>query len=1144
MEEEFLAKNNPCGQTLLELVSRGNVIIAELLRLKDHIPAIFKLETKQDVQKYGEILLDFGYFNSPEVVEQKIENSLTLRELSEEIREYYGDILIRFYNAYESVYKYISDLNTFIEELEEGVYIQQTMDTVFLSEDGMQLMCESVYLYGVMLFILDLYHIGPVRERLIVSYSRYNITVVMLDQVCKLMRCSGFINGTNNKRPQNYPQDLFKRIPVNEKLVSVIIGKLRTDDIYHQQKALPLPQHKTTALAQQSAILFVVLFFASNILHNQTSRMREIVDKYFPDNWIVNIYMGITINLIDIWEPFKAARTALANTLETVNIQECASMYRKDLNRLLVETDEMLMEGKLTKSFLMDNVSKIVSLARECNVTLRWLMLHRAQRVTFVETLKKCKTVRDEVISMVNHSDSKILQLLLNTAQFEVIICNMFKTVLDQRSDEWSEGKKESLIRINELSEVFSGSKHIMRVKKNDSLKKWFDGIAEQIETLSLDEPNISARKIAQLIEALEEVQVFQQMTRNLGVKQLATETCSLLRNMLAAVNIRDTLYVHMQIIGDFSYGWLVIDNYTHLIQLRIKQNPSLVHKLRAMFLKLSSAMETSLLRINQAEDKNLPSVSQYYSNQLVKYARNLLQVIPREMFQIMSEITKIQTTQIPDLPTRMEKDKIKEFAQLEERFHVSRLTNEVSVFSTGLLNMPNTLVGIVCVEPKQLLEEGIRKELFLHINKAFETGLTFSSKLKSSDLVLKLEELGMVMQGHKNSFEYIQDYMGINGVKMWQEEFKRVINSKLEDDCRLLRTKSANLDLQTISFIGRLCKHIIEITDPKVTFFSEQDTLWLDRKTKAKIIDLKFFKTLMKAIGVPGLVAVNKIICFIITKQLQNLVNFLSKEASNNKAWSDIFGNLSKSLSPCSLIIDQPAKFYPNSVNKLQKLFSAGLFDTLISVGQLQLLRKQICFTLNHTAKIHARNYTSSLSVLNDGLLFEVKQHLRDPKLFCPPSEELMKLAPLLDSVGLSDPYMQIYITTKGLPYMGLLLFLFTSSFMSKFSLDKTTGNMTCKKTGEGLTPFTIGLQTLLRQFHPQVTDHYITYACQYIKSHMFTISINSKPEIPQEALSMLQFLEDLVEYIGCGRNSIAQHIPLVIVNLFGRSIAAYTDS
>lgn len=59
---DFLAENNLCGQAVLRIVSRGNAIIAELLRLSDFIPAVFRLRDKSDQQKYGDIICDFSYF--------------------------------------------------------------------------------------------------------------------------------------------------------------------------------------------------------------------------------------------------------------------------------------------------------------------------------------------------------------------------------------------------------------------------------------------------------------------------------------------------------------------------------------------------------------------------------------------------------------------------------------------------------------------------------------------------------------------------------------------------------------------------------------------------------------------------------------------------------------------------------------------------------------------------------------------------------------------------------------------------------------------------------------------------------------------------------------------------------------------------
>ena len=48
------------------------------------------------------------------------------------------------------------------------------------------------------------------------------------------------------------------------------------------------------------------------------------------------MYMGITVNLLDAWEPYKAARTALSNTLTTSNIQELVS---RELNPLCHSQD-------------------------------------------------------------------------------------------------------------------------------------------------------------------------------------------------------------------------------------------------------------------------------------------------------------------------------------------------------------------------------------------------------------------------------------------------------------------------------------------------------------------------------------------------------------------------------------------------------------------------------------------------------------------------------------------------------------------------------------------------------------------------------------------------------------------------------------
>ena len=103
---EFLHPDNVAGRTLLTLVARGSAILSELLRLSDHIPAVFltgipgfgpqhaappasssggKPDKKSEEAlhavdyKYERILLDFKYLKQPEVFDSIIDNDVVRR---------------------------------------------------------------------------------------------------------------------------------------------------------------------------------------------------------------------------------------------------------------------------------------------------------------------------------------------------------------------------------------------------------------------------------------------------------------------------------------------------------------------------------------------------------------------------------------------------------------------------------------------------------------------------------------------------------------------------------------------------------------------------------------------------------------------------------------------------------------------------------------------------------------------------------------------------------------------------------------------------------------------------------------------------------------------------------------------------------
>ncbi|KAL6032938.1 hypothetical protein STEG23_010927 [Scotinomys teguina] len=1133
---DFLAENNLCGQAILRIVSCGNAIIAELLRLSEFIPAVFRLRDRADQQRYGDIIFDFSYFKGPEFWESKLEAKPELQDLDEEFRENNIEIVTRFYLAFQSVHKYIVDLNRYLDDLNEGVYIQQTLETVLLNEDGKQLLCEALYLYGVMLLVIDQKIEGEVRERMLVSYYRYSAARSSadsnMDDICKLLRSTGYSSQPGAKRPPNYPESYFQRVPINETFISMVIGRLRSDDIYNQVSAYPLPEHRSTALANQAAMLYVILYFEPSILHTHQAKMREIVDKYFPDNWVISIYMGITVNLADAWEPYKAAKTALNNTLDLSNVKEQASRYARVSEKVRTEVQQFLKEGYLREEVLLDNIPRLLNCLRDCNVAIRWLMLHTADSACDPNN-KRLRQIKEQILTDSRYNPKILFQLLLDTAQFEFILKEMFKQMLSEKQSKWEHYKKEGSERMTELADVFSGVKPLTRVEKNENLQAWFREISKQILSLNYDDSTAAGRKTVQLIQALEEVQEFHQLESNLQVCQFLADTRKFLHQMIRTINIKEEVLITMQIVGDLSFAWQLIDSFTSIMQESIRVNPSMVTKLRATFLKLASALDLPLLRINQANSPDLLSVSQYYSGELVSYVRKVLQIIPESMFTSLLKIIKLQTHDIIEVPTRLDKDKLRDYAQLGPRYEVAKLTHAISIFTEGILMMKTTLVGIIKVDPKQLLEDGIRKELVKRVAFALHRGLIFNPRAKPSELMPKLKELGATMDGFHRSFEYIQDYVSIYGLKIWQEEVSRIINYNVEQECNnFLRTKiqdwqsmyqSTHIPIpkfapvdESITFIGRLCREILRITDPKVTCYIDQLNTWYDMKTHQEVTSSHLFSEIQNTLGTFGLNGLDRLLCFMIVKELQNFLSMFQKIILRDRTVQDTLKTLMNAVSPLKSIVANSSKVYLSAITKTQKIWTAYL-EAIMKVGQMQILRRQIANELNSSCRFDSRHLAAALDNLNKALLADIEAHYRDPSLPYPKEDNtlLYEITAYLEAAGIHNPLNKIYITTKRLPYFPIVNFLFLIAQLPKLQYNRSLG-MVCRKPADPVDwpPLVLGLLTLLKQFHSRYTEQFLALTGQFIRSTMEQCTSQKMPEMPADAVGALLFLEDYVRY------------------------------
>ncbi|XP_043273140.1 WASH complex subunit 5 [Venturia canescens] len=1143
---DFLANNNICGQNILRLVSRGNAIIAELMRLKEYVPRVFRLDTKQYVQKYGAIILDFAYFKAEDTYEQKIENDATLREIDENLRENYADILTRFYLAFESIHKYVTDLNSYVDELEDGVYIQQNVESVMLNEEGKQLMCEAVYLYGVMLLLVDHQFEGQVRERLLVSYNRYNAqrsSATKVEHVCRLLRSTGF-SKTSQKRPTNYPENYFQRVPIKASLIDLLIGRLRSDEIYNQTLAFPHPEHRSIASANQAAMLVIILSFQAETLHSQSAMMREIVDRFFPDNWVISIYMGILVNLQQWWLPYKAARTALNNTLEISNVKKIAQNCGQKIKEQIVKTEKL----QLAVTFDEHEIESIVKLIRECNVSLHWILLHTATPTILIEDSKRSRTLRQQVIHESDCTTDDCLRLLLSTAQIEHHLKNMYKRLLTDKESKWIEKKNTCVERLMNLAEVFSGNKFLDGVESNECLKSWFKDTSGHVNSLQQEDGRI----IAQLLQALGEVQEFHQLKNNLQVSRYLTDTCDILHNMLRTGSMTEDTMIALNIVTDCCYAWNIMESFVGIMQSRIKENPPMVTKLKALFSKMASALETPLLRVNQARSADLSSVSQYYSRQLESYARRVLQIIPETVFGLLAQIVHLETNVFKEVPTKLSKDNLKDYAQLDERLQMAKLTYEVSVFTKGVLSLKSVSLGVLRVDSHRLLEDGIRRELVQKVTLTLQNGLTFDPKSKVP-LATKLSTLTMVMEGYRKSFQYIQDYININSLKIWHEEITYIINSALEEECRestwtpekswkfLLYEDKVDSVMPTETnsgtFMGRLARELMRVTDPKTTVYIEHALAWYDLKTQSEILTHKVFSMILEAIGTPGLAGLDKLISHYVTVELNGLNNYMEKGV-HDKTWTSM-------LDECRSFIQHPdyIKGTTNNPSRLYAMISGhsnkiwpSMFESVMRIGHFQLFRNKIAYELNTVCKFEAKHMEAALRTLNAAVLSELRKKPSDVLINQEETDLLRELSVRLDWTGISDPLNKAYVKPPSISDVTIVMFLFTVSYLHKLHYCKNTASLLSKKINDPVDAvvFTIGMQTVLHQFPPSVFTIYISYVCQYVLTFVTAESGKISGEWETEGVTGLHYLQLLTKYSGLPKSVILENIPVIVLDQY----------
>ena len=115
------------------------------------------------------------------------------------------------------------------------------------------------------------------------------------------------------------------------------------------------------------------------------------------------------------------------------------------------------------------------------------------------------------------------------------------------------------------------------------------------------------------------------------------------------------------------------------------------------------------------------------------------------------------------------------------------------SFLALGILEMENTVIGGAQVNPRKLLDEGLRKELVSHVSELLNNLLQFDFSANSETVASMIKHQGATMrsltslsgrlEGFQAALQCVEDYVCMHGLKMWHEELSRIMNYNVEQE-------------------------------------------------------------------------------------------------------------------------------------------------------------------------------------------------------------------------------------------------------------------------------------------------------------------------------------------------------------------------
>lgn len=976
-----------CGLALLRLLSRGHAVVAELQRCSETLPAAIRGEGEV-AKRLSPVLPDFAVFRREGAVE-KVAGTPELIELDEESREINADPAERLFRVLSAIRKYFADLAKLLEDIDVGVFVGQSHESILRDSAGAVLLPEAIALLGTMILIVDERISGPCRERALVLFYRCTAGTSResddFADVCRLFKSTARPERDielAGRRP-GYPESYFARFPLHEDAVRLVLGKLQTGDIYEASRHYPLPEHRSHGLSAQAGMLYVLLFFQAKTLESDAIAMREIVDRHFGDVWVVAYALGYTADLLLMWAPYPAARQALSNAITAGTVRQLQDQHLDRLSKTRSKLEEYLVEGVLTEDYVSSKVSQLVSVLREANTSIRWLLLQ--------------PTTLDSKIQVVCNSSAKMKEQLLGTLVDTALLEDKIKAILvplvARRDADWARQKEEAAQAMDDLAVFFSGQHALRRNVRNSELEEFFRNLQQRIEELSFQtQEDLLAlgRKVGQINKALEEVALFHEVSQQPQILHFLSDARQLLQRMLRTASLSSDVLETIETVADLSYAWRALSTYKEAMGNLLSASPDSVKGLRALFLKLASILEAPLRRIRQAGNSSHASlVSGYYSNRLVEFMRSVLQEIPCLIFRLLGQLSTLESAQLPkSLPSRISLVELQSYAEKCEKAssEVGILTQRIALLMRGIRETDVALLGAVLVDPRAVLLDGLRREAARRIESLLAS-LSWPSASSRQDAEAPLQQMAAQAFKLRRSFEHVQDYLGVSAQQLWRQEFGRVVRYLLHmEEHLLLRRRPAPPESSPhhdasvpikfpdisngplgCSFISRTLSMLSELTDPKSTSGGFHHDWRKCDSSGVGTLDSLLLELLMEAMGPPGIAAISRMLALRAAGRVRKAVSGCAVLLAN----AEVQQLAAKAKS--SLQTTRSAAEVLRTSASLLSTQVGPLGAALASVGQALLVRRRLAAQLRLHSSLDASLVSESVAVLDGNVLFEV---------------------------------------------------------------------------------------------------------------------------------------------------------------------------